>query len=381
MKVHASQFTLFGGLIMIGMIIGAVVPGHFARRDSGTGAAAMAKVTPPADAVALNRAFVAVANAVRPAVVNINNISVMPGRRGFDFFRGEFREQDREVKWGGSGVIIRSDGYLVTNNHVIRNMGGVNQQTSVTLADSRKFPARLIGTDPTSDIAVLKIDATGLPTASWGNSDKLQVGEWVIAIGSPLGFDQTVTAGIVSAKGRKGLAINAFEDFIQTDAAINRGNSGGPLLSIEGEIVGINTAIASQSGGSDGIGFAVPSAVTKSVVDILIAGGKVVRGWLGVGGRTVQLSDGQKQYLGVMVIEVHRGGPAEKAGIRQGDVLLSVDGKDTPDGQKLRNAAASAKIGAIVKARIVREGKTVERLITIEGAPVDPQTGVPMPGT
>lgn len=386
MKSSHRTIALWATLIALGMLLGAVIPGQFAWRESPP-ATALAKVTPHADVVNLNKAFVTVAAHVKPAVVNVSLRTVIPGYRLQDFLGRElpFRTQDREVGSLGSGAIIRNDGYIVTNNHVVRGLGvGGPPQITVTLADNRKFPAQVVGTDPTSDIAVLKIEAANLPTLEIGDSEKLQVGEWVMAIGSPVGLDQTVTAGIVSAKGRKGLSISSFEDFIQTDAAINHGNSGGPLVNIAGELVGINTAIAGDkdSGGrSEGIGFSVPANTVRSVTDALMKGGKIVRGWIGVASALVGLTDNSngRQLRGMLVREVTPNSPAQKAGIVPGDVILSVDGRDVTDGVMLRSATMSARIGSMMKLRILRDGKTLEVLVKVEGAPID-ANGVPRPG-
>lgn len=376
-----GNLLVWAGLIILGMILGAVLPGQF-RTPPPSEAVVQAGVVPPANVLDLNRAFSQAAASVKPAVVNINTRGVIPGRRFRDPFEDFFRGRPpQEFSSLGSGAIIRPDGYIVTNNHVVRGPEGSIPEISVTLADGRKFQAKVVGTDPTSDIACLKIDADRLPFLGWGDSEKLQVGEWVIAVGSPLGFDQTVTAGIVSAKGRKGLGITPFEDFIQTDAAINRGNSGGPLVSIDGRIVGINTIIISNSGGFEGIGFAVPSAVSKQVTETLISGGRILRGWLGVGVEPVRLRESNSGTVqrGLMVTLVTPRGPAAGAGIQARDVILAIDDKPVTDGGQFRSVVASAKIGTPLKLRVWREGKTLDVLVKTEGAPVDAQ-GRPAPG-
>jgi S1-C subfamily serine protease len=237
-----------------------------------------------------SEAFAAVAKLATPAVVNISAATIIPGRRSplfddplFRYFFGDedipFREPERVVRSLGSGVIVSRDGLILTNNHVVAGASRI----TVTLADGRKFSdAQIVGTDPATDLALLRIRASNLPAIKWGDSRALEVGEWVLAIGNPYGLSQTVTAGIVSAKGRRDVGISVYEDFIQTDAAINPGNSGGALVNIRGELVGINTAILSQSGGNVGIGFAIPSHEARRVMELLLRDGKVSRGWLGI---------------------------------------------------------------------------------------------------
>ena len=246
------------------------------------------------------RAMAEVTAAVKPAIVNISTTRTVKISGGTDpffddpFFRRFFgdqfgrQKQPKEHKSSGlgSGVIVSSDGYIITNSHVVKDA----DEIKVTLADKKEFTGKVIGSDPKTEIAVVKIDAKNLPTVFWGNSDKLQVGEVVLAVGNPYGLNQTVTMGIVSALGRANVGIADYEDFIQTDAAINPGNSGGALVNIKGELVGINTAIYSTSGGYQGIGFAIPSNMVKSVMESLIKTGKVVRGWLGVSIQKVTLN-------------------------------------------------------------------------------------------
>ncbi len=325
----------------------------------------------------VSQAMVEVVEAVRPSVVNISTTRTVrqPGlgqmhdpalRRFFgdEFLRRFFGPQERNVTSLGSGVIVREDGYIITNHHVIKDA----EEIKVTLYDKRELEGRVIGTDPKTDIAVVKVEATGLPAIDWGDSDKLRVGETVIAVGIPFGLDHTVTMGIVSAKGRANVRIAEYEDFIQTDAAINPGNSGGPLVNVRGELVGINTAIFSLTGGYQGIGFAIPSNMALSVLDSLIKEGRVVRGWLGV---TVQpvTEELAKQFgldkiKGVLVSDVVDGSPAKEAGIRRGDIFLSYDGKNTDTPLALRNMVAATKPGAEVKAALWRDGS--ETTVTIE---------------
>ena len=261
----------------------------------------------------------------------------------------------------GSGVIVRSDGYLLTNHHVIDGADKVR----VELQDKRSFVAKVVGTDEASDLAVLKIEATGLPVLEFGDSDALRVGDVVLAFGNPLGIGQTVTMGIVSAKGRAtGVAEGSFEDFLQTDAPINQGNSGGALVSTAGRLVGINSQIVSPSGGNIGIGFAIPSRMAQDVMSQLVATGRVQRGQLGIAiqgvSPEVASSLGLKDARGALVSSVSEGSPAAAAGIERGDVIVAVDGVAVADGNALRNRVASTKPGSTVSLSVVREGTAKE---------------------
>jgi serine protease Do len=269
----------------------------------------------------------------------------------------------------GSGVIVSEDGYIITNNHVIE----MAQEIKVLLGDKRDFKAKLVGADPKTDIAVIKIDARGLPALSWGDANKLKVGEIVFAIGNPFGLNQTVTMGVISAVGRANVGIADYEDFIQTDAAINPGNSGGALLNARGELVGINTAIISRTGGYQGIGFAVPSSMARQVMDSLVKYNKVVRGWLGVSIQEVtsDLAEefGVRNLKGALVSRVMKGSPADKAGIRQGDVILQFNGKDVEDTGHLRNMVSQTPIATKVKVRLFRQKKEIEVEVSVSELP------------
>lgn len=257
----------------------------------------------------------------------------------------------------GSGVIVDAKGTIVTNSHVVKD----SSEFEVTLGDGRKFPARLLGVDADTDLAALHIDASGLQAARFGSSDELEPGDWVLAVGNPFGLDHTVTAGIVSAKGRSEVGIATYEDFIQTDAPINPGNSGGPLVDLEGHVVGINTAIHSSSGGSDGIGFAIPSSTVQSVLRGLDANGHVERGWLGVAlqplTQDLASSFGIKDAHGALVARVLADGPAEKAGLVAGDIVRELDGKPIESSKVLRERVAQIAPGTRVELLVNRKGK------------------------
>ena len=269
----------------------------------------------------------------------------------------QMQQQPRIQRGLGSGIIVESNGIILTNNHVVDDA----TQVKVDLPDRRTFTAKVIGTDPASDLAVLKIDATDLPTLPLGDSDKVRVGDVVLAIGNPLGLRQTVTSGIISAKGRQtGVGDGSFEDFLQTDAPINQGNSGGALVNVNGELVGINSQILSPSGGSIGLGFSIPSNMAKSVMAQLISGGKVHRGMLGVGIQDVT-SDlagnfGLKDVRGVIVNSVTPNSPAERAGLKQGDVIRSFNGVTVNDGNELRNRVAQTAPNSEAAIGISRNG-------------------------
>lgn len=273
----------------------------------------------------------------------------------------------------GSGVIISADGTILTNNHVIDGADKVR----VEMTDKRTLEAKVIGADKLSDLAVLKIDAKDLPHLALGDSDKVRIGDIVLAIGNPLGLGQTVTAGIISAKGRRtGLSDGSFEDFLQTDAPINQGNSGGPLVNVNGELVGINSQILSPSGGNIGIGFSIPSNMAKSVMEQLLKDGKVHRGQLGVivQNITAELAEGfgLKGIDGVVVSQIKKGSAADKAGVKQGDVILSLNGEKIEDSNSLRNRIAATAPGTEVTLKILRDEKEQEIKATLEEASTEP---------
>ncbi|RJQ46175.1 MAG: DegQ family serine endoprotease [Nitrospiraceae bacterium] len=332
------------------------------------------------------QALADIAEAVKPAIVNISasrteKITESPMDPFFNdpffrrFFGDRFRhpEAPRERKSFslGSGVIVTSDGYILTNTHVVRD----SDKIKVLLSDKREFTGKVVGNDPKTEISVIKIDAKDLSTIPMGDSDKLKVGELVLAVGNPFGLNQTVTMGIVSAVGRANVGIAEYEDFIQTDAAINPGNSGGALVNVRGELVGINTAIFSTTGGYQGIGFAIPSSMVKVIMTSLIEKGKVIRGWLGVSIQAITPELAQqfklKKDVGTLVADVIEGSPAEKAGLMRGDVIIEFDGKEVNEPFQLRNMVANTPPGETREIKIIREGEMQTLHLTISELPVE----------
>src|SRR5256885_418238 len=310
--------------------------------------------------------FAPAAKKAAPAVVSINTSKAVRHPRSNDpWFQFFFGDQGTQEQAGlGSGAIISTDGYILTNNHVVEGADDIE----VTLTDSRQAKAQVIGTDPETDLAVLKIALDKLPVIVLGNSDQIDVGDRVLAIGNPFGVGQTVTSGIVSALGRSQLGINTFENFIQTDAAINPGNSGGALVDASGNLLGINTAIYSRSGGSMGIGFAIPVSTAKLVLDGIVKDGRVVRGWIGVEPNELspELAEtfGVKADSGVIITGVLQAGPAAQAGMRPGDVIVQVGDKPIRNVSELLTAVAALKPGEAAKFDVRRGEGPVELQIT-----------------
>jgi serine protease DegQ len=353
---------------------------------SAPAAAPTVELPPPVRSVSLigpgtaATSYAEAAKRASPAVVSIT--ASRTARRtddpGFSlFFGSRARQAPQERQIGlGSGVIVSSSGYLLTNNHVIEGADDIE----VTLGDGRNGRATTVGTDPESDVAVLKIDLDKLPVIAFGDVDHLQVGDVVLAIGNPFGVGQTVTSGIVSALGRNALGINTFENFIQTDAAINPGNSGGALVDTAGNLLGINTAIFSRSGGSLGIGFAIPASTARQVMDSLIKEGRVTRGWIGVEPRdltpdvakTLDLSVKQ----GVLITGVVQNGPASEGGVRPGDVVLKVAGAPITNTPQLLNAVAALKPNQIATVSVQRGNKPIDIQVTVGQRP--PSRPVPL---
>ena len=303
-----------------------------------------------------------------PAVVNLYTTKVInkPAHPLFEdpqfrrYFGDNGPKQRRMESSLGSGVIMSPEGYILTNNHVTTGA----DQIVVALRDGRETLARVVGSDPETDLAVLKIDLKSLPSITLGRSDGLRVGDVALAIGNPFGVGQTVTMGIISATGRNQLGLNTYEDFIQTDAAINPGNSGGALVDALGNLIGINTAIFSKSGGSQGIGFAIPSKLALEVMNAIIEHGRVIRGWLGIEVQplTPELAEsfGLEGRPGIIVAAIYRNSPAERANLQPGDIILSIDGQPASDGRKSMNLVAQAKPGEEVSIAIVRNGQALE---------------------
>jgi Do/DeqQ family serine protease len=343
------------------------------KRKAGDAEAPVKDV--PADLLSTQRAFSAVSKKVTPCVVNISTISKKKNIQPFfemnplfeDFFGAPQTRRDKSL---GSGFIISKDGYIVTNDHVVRDAESVQ----VKLSNDKVYDAKVVGGDQKTDIAVIKITAADLPVAVLGDSDKLEVGQWAIAIGNPFGLERSMTVGVVSATGRSNVGIETYENFIQTDASINPGNSGGPLLNIHGEVIGINTAIVAAG---QGIGFAIPIAMAKPVFTQIMQKGSVSRGYMGV---TIQpvtedlaRSFGLKQARGALVNDVLKGGPAEKAGIRQGDVIIAFNGTEVKDVSHLQRLVAEHGVGKTAKVSVSRDGKAIEVGMTLTNADTAPR--------
>jgi serine protease Do len=378
-------------LVIAGVVGGMVLTGRMRVADESRAAEPQASEQPreparraPAPAAAAPAAqtvggpdFTRVAGQAVKGVANISSLQVVRRQASplddpfFRYFFGEqdiFGPRDRRSMSLGSGVIVSADGYVVTNNHVV---GENVREITIALEDKREIKGRVIGTDPATDIALLKIDMRSLPVVPWGDSSKLQVGEWVLAIGSPFQLSRTVTAGIVSATGRANVGFAEYEDFIQTDAAINPGNSGGALINTRGELVGINTGIFSQSGGYQGIGFAVPSNLVRHVVDDLMQYGEVRRGTIGgitaIERVTPQYAAevGAPDTSGAVIVRMSRNSRAYQLGIQPGDIIVGFNGKKIDDPSQLFRLVADAQIGSTATMRVLREGRAVEFKIPI----------------
>ncbi len=362
-------------LVVVGIIFGAVLVSGFGLVRPSFADITLGSAQPPvnfnADASSFSKAFIEAAKRVTPEIVQITVVAKTDGNPHSNFFMPFFHDIPKEEEGSGSGIIISPDGYIVTNNHVVKNATSVK----VGLFDKRTYDAKVVGTDPLTDLAVIKINAKNLPTAYLGNSDSLKVGQWVMAIGNPLSLSSTVTAGIVSALGRGhlGLIKNTYgiENYIQTDAAINPGNSGGALVDLSGAVIGINSAIlASSSGNYIGYGFAIPINLAKSVAKELIANGKVNRGYIGVEIGDVDdamaKSLGMSKPEGVIIQGIVPGGAASKEDIKAGDVILKVDGKSVNRSNELQTIVASKQAGANVDLTLFRNGKEINRTVTLK---------------
>jgi serine protease Do len=380
MSSRSLNWLKFGGLVALAFALGLLfaglldLPNRTAAQERGRQATAIAKVPAPSIPAALplqelSEAFAAVAEHVKPSVVYIRSRRTESATQqrvppGMERFFPRFRQRDEIEQGSGSGFVVSSDGYILTNNHVVEGA----EQVTVRLLDRREFKAKVIGTDPNTDVAVLKIDAKGLPPVALGNSEDARVGEWVLAIGNPLGegLTFTVTSGIVSAKGRAlnglpGRGQGSIQDFIQTDAAINPGNSGGPLVSVRGEVIGINSAIASETGFYSGYGFAIPINLARTVMNQLVETGSVHRAALGIAIDNVTLEDaayvGLPEIRGVVVKDIpNDDSPARAAGIQPGDVIISVDGKPVERVGQLQQVIGFRKPGDVVKVEVARKG-------------------------
>ncbi len=366
------------GILAAAIVAGGSVAGWQQISGAEVGAEERAAVAATGPASVSPNSYADLVAKVSPAVVTIRSERIVQAqhsqmpfeddplfRRFFDdrFDETPHRSPDRRQGGLGSGVIVRPDGYVLTNHHVVDGADAIK----VELADRRIFDAKVVGSDPPSDLAVLKIDASGLPTLPLADSDDVRVGDIALAIGNPLGVGQTVTMGMVSAKGRAtGLGDGSFEDFIQTDAPINQGNSGGALVNTRGELIGINSQILSPSGGNIGIGFAIPASMAKDIMVQLIENGAVRRGMLAVTVQPVTSEIAESLSLpavrGALVSSVQDGGPAHKAGLKRGDVIITVDGMAISDGNSLRNQIAGSKPGTAVTLGILRDGE--ERTLT-----------------
>jgi serine protease Do len=384
LNIRAGSFLLAVGLLLAG----SAVAFDITSKDKADHPA----INVPMDETAVARdslphgSYAPVVKKVAPAVVKIvtttrvNEMSTqqMPFNDPFwrHFFGDQFGQGSQqgqpapEIEHGlGSGVIVTKDGYILTNNHVVDGA----KEVKVTLQDGREFTAKVIGRDPKSDIAVVKIDANDLPTVQLADSDKVAVGDVVLAVGNPFGVGQTVTSGIVSAKDRGNMGIEDYEDFIQTDAAINPGNSGGALVDIDGRLIGINTAILSRSGGSQGVGFAIPSDLARTVMESLVKNGHVTRGYLGVEIQSITpaLADEfkLKDDKGALVSDVVPNGPADKAGLKDGDVVIDFDGHPVIDSRRLQLQVAETQPGSTVPVQVLRNGDKKTLDVTLKELP------------
>ncbi len=365
-------------VLAAGLAAGMVLTGRMRTADEAT-AAPQPQAAPPArPPIAVAQALpdlTGIAERAVSAVTSITSTSTIRSQSDDPFYRFFYGDQifERQAQSLGSGVIVSADGYVVTNNHVVSS-GGSRPQVSVILADKRELPARIIGIDDQTDLAVLKIDGRGLPTIPWGDSSKLKVAEWVLAIGNPFGvFSQTVTLGIVSATGRSVEGLSAYEDFIQTDAAINRGNSGGALINARGELVGINSAIYSETGGYQGIGLAVPSNVVRATMEELIKNGVVRRGtMLGITlqAMTSQIAEklGAPDARGVLVTRVVSRSEAAAAGLRPGDIITAMNGTNIEGASHFLRLLSAAEVGSNATLTILRDGRRGTVQVPIEQA-------------
>lgn len=383
--MHRKNLIGTISLVFIGIVFGAILVSGFGLVRPGYADIQIGASKPPFEQIdqqaqAFNNAFVQVADKVTPSIVQISVVSKAKNNlpEGFHFFFPFRDDVPREQQGGGSGIIISDDGYILTNNHVVENAS----QVRVSMHNKREYDAEVVGTDPLTDLAVIKIEASGLPEAYLGDSDQIKVGQWVMAIGNPLSLTSTVTAGIISATGRNINIIRdengyGIENFIQTDAAINPGNSGGALVDLNGSVIGVNSAIATDGMTQRyiGYGFAIPVNLAKSVANDLIANGKVSRGYIGVSIAEIDASTakalGMKEPKGVIVQDIVKGGAAEKEDIKQGDIILKVDDREVNQPNELQSYVASKRAGSQVRLTLFRDGKEVERYVTLKSRDED----------
>ena len=378
---HIGNHRILSFLLVLSLI---TVSGcKFGGQSNDTAEMQTPPMAPPAPVVVdgVRTSYADVVQKTSPAVVRIEaeiKARQQPATPQFnleDFFNFPGQPQGRggqqppppTSRGLGSGVIVSRDGTVLTNNHVVEGA----EKITILMSDDKTYDAKIVGLDKPSDLAVLKIEAANLPFLNLGNSDDVRVGDVVLAIGNPLGIGQTVTAGIISAKGRRtGLSDGSFEDFLQTDAPINRGNSGGALINLTGELIGINSQILSTSGGSIGIGFSIPSNMAKGVVEQLVANGKVRRGMLGVGIQAVTEENkeyfGLKNTRGVLINNVQKGSAADKAGIKRDDVVVAINGEAIEDSNVLRNKVAGTLPGTEIRVKIVRDGSETELPVVLD---------------
>ncbi len=376
---------IFGAitLLAVGVLFGAILVSGFGLVRPSLADVMLGANKPPvtldADASSFSQAFIETAGKVTPQIVQITVVSERSNPHGDWFFFPPFKDMPQEQKGSGSGIIISDDGYIVTNNHVVEN----SSKVTVGLSDKRTFDATVVGTDPLTDLAVVKIDAKDLPVAYLGDSDDLKVGQWVMAIGNPLSLSSTVTAGIVSAIGRGSLGLirdsYGVENFIQTDAAINPGNSGGALVDLSGAVIGVNTAIAAGGTGTYiGYGFAIPINLVKAVAKDLIAHGKVSRGYIGINigevDNAIAKSLNMDKPKGIIIQGIVDGGAASESDLRAGDVILAVDGKEVNRPNELQSFVAAKSAGTVVKLKIYRDGNIIDRNVTLKARDEDTKT-------
>jgi serine protease Do len=378
----------FVGLFLFGELGGKVTPGTSATASpvAGTVQTTDFQIGGDPGQPLTTTTFSNVADAVMPSIVVITSSRTVQNASGQlpfggndpfmrRFFGNPFQDEDQaprdeQVRGLGSGVIVSEDGYILTNNHVVNEADKVQ----VRLDRHTLLDATIVGTDPRSDLAVLKVDRKNLPALSFGNSENVKIGEWVVACGAPFGLERSITVGIVSAKGRSNVGVTDYEDFIQTDAAINRGNSGGALINLKGELIGINTAIATQTGGSNGVGFSIPINMARYIMSSLIEDGKVSRGWIGVNIDDINenLVKGlglPKDATGVVISGVQEGSPADRAGLQGNDVIVKLNGQLVEDRNDLRNRVSTTKPGTTVDLVILRNGSMRDVSVKLDELP------------